>query len=212
MGKIGVIIILLVIILVVSCTQQNKTENIQIEQENKQIQEGENMAAKKVVMIIAQNGFRDEELLEPKKVLESAGMKVVIASEQLGTAAGKLGAKVKVDASYTDVTASDYDAVVFIGGPGASVYLEDETAQALARETLESGKVLAAICLAPSILANAGLLEGKKATAFISEKGNLESHGAKYMGEGVFVDGKIVTASGPAYATKFGEKIKEMLK
>ncbi|MDP6612411.1 MAG: DJ-1/PfpI family protein, partial [Candidatus Hydrothermarchaeota archaeon] len=70
---------------------------------------------KKAVLIIAHEGFRDEEFLEPKKVLEDGGVMVIVASSFLGTATGMLGAKAEPDILLEDVKAEDYDAVVFIG-------------------------------------------------------------------------------------------------
>ena len=167
---------------------------------------------KKILMIVAPDSFRDEELLDPKKVFEKNNFVVSIASKRVKEAKGKLGAKVKVDYDIDDVFVRDFDAVVFVGGPGAAVYFDDETAHSIAREASESGKVVAAICIAPSVLANAGILKSKKATCFPSEADSLKSKGAKYTGKDVEADGKIVTANGPAAAKKFGEKIAELLK
>ena len=166
---------------------------------------------KKVLMVIAFMGFKDEELFEPKKVFEDAGMEVTITSNQKGTAISKAGKEVKVDINYNDVAVKNYDAVVFVGGPGAEIFLDDEQAQHIARTAAKEGKVLAAICIAPSILANADLLENKKATAFSSEQDNLEEKGAIWEGGSVVVDAKIVTADGPDSATEFGKKIVELV-
>jgi protease I len=82
----------------------------------------------------------------------------------------------------------------------------------LARDFYDSGKIVAAICLAPAILAKAGLLSGVKATCTPDEEENLVAGGAEYTGAPVEVDGKIVTGSGPDAARRFGEKIVELLK
>ena len=162
---------------------------------------------KKAVLIIAHENFRDEELAEPMEVLESAGVDVVIASSSLETAKGKLGAVVVPDMLVEDISVSDYDAVVFIGGGGSSEYFESAVAHSVAREAAKSGKLLGAICIAPSTLANAGLLEGKKATSYPSEEGNLKSKRASFTGAGVEVDGNIITADGPSSAREFGRAI-----
>ena len=67
--------------------------------------------------------------------------------------------------------------------------------------------MVCAICYGPSILANAGVLKGVKATCFQNQSGNLESHGAKYSGEAVERDGKFITASGPKAAKEFAKVI-----
>ncbi|MBN2111696.1 DJ-1/PfpI family protein [Candidatus Woesearchaeota archaeon] len=162
---------------------------------------------KSVLMIIAAEGFRDEEFLEPKAVFEKSGLSVTVSSKGVDTAKGALGAEAKIDKDITAVTVNEYDAVVFIGGPGAAAYFEDELALGIAKEAYEQGKVVAAICIAPSILANAGILSGKRATCFSSESSNLEAQGAEYTGAEVEADGHIITANGPAAAKKFGERI-----
>lgn len=162
---------------------------------------------KKILMVIAPKGFRDEEFLEPKQVFEESGAEVTVASKGVDKAQGKLGATANVDIDISDAVAFDYDAVVFIGGPGATVYFKDETAHKLAKDAAESGRVVGAICIAPSILANAGVLEGKKATSFPSEEKNIEPKCAEYTGHDVQVDGKIITANGPEAATDFGHAI-----
>jgi protease I len=166
---------------------------------------------KKAVLIIAYNNFRDEEFLEPKKVLESAGVDVSVASSSLGTAKGMLGATADPDMLIDDINVSDYDAVVFIGGSGSSEYFDNPVAHSIAQEAAESGKLLAAICIAPSTLANAGLLAGKKATSYSSEEGNLRSKGAMFTGSGVESDGNIITADGPSSAEQFGQALLDAL-
>jgi len=168
--------------------------------------------AKKVLMIIAPANFRDEECLEPKKIFESKGMNVTIASKNVSKAKGSLGASVDVNLDISKVNVSNYDAVVFIGGPGATVYFNDTTAQKIAKEAVAKGKVLAAICIAPAILANAGVLEGKNATVFPSENSTLKAKGATYTGADVTIDGKLITANGPAAAKKFGNAVADALK
>lgn len=163
-------------------------------------------------MIVAPNNFRDEELLEPKAAFEKAGMQVVISSKEVSVATGKLGAKIRVDKELSDVSIADYDALVFVGGPGSTIYFDNQTALNLAQEAIKTNKILGAICIAPSILANAGVLKGKQATAFPSEEKNLRAKGAIYTKDAVVRDGNIITASGPAAATRFGEEILKALK
>ena len=169
------------------------------------------MSPKIILMVVAPKDFRDEEYLEPRKIFEGAGIGVKVASKGVTTAMGKFGAVVPVDLDLGEVRVEDYDAVVFIGGPGSAVYFDDQQALSLAKTAYESGKIVGAICIAPSILANAGILSGKKATAFSSELDNLNNRGAQNTGEPVVVDGKIITASGPEAAVEFGKKLVEVL-
>jgi protease I len=163
-------------------------------------------------MVIAQKSFRDEELLTPKKAFESAGHSVTVVAPSTATATGMLGAKVTPDGTIKDAESAKYDAVVFVGGSGATALFDDRDAHRLAREAVEGGKVVGAICLAPSILARAGLLKGKRATVWKSESKTLESGGATYTGEPVTVDGKLVTGNGPEAAAEFADELLKQLK
>jgi len=173
-------------------------------------QGGEKMvsiAGKKVLFIIASNNFRDEEFFEPKQVIEAKGGIITIASSSLNISGGVRGATVKPDVLLSEAKAADYDAIVFVGGGGSSEYWDNHTAHQLAKESVALGKVVSAICIAPITLANARLLNGKKATVFPSGTERLKAKGAIYTGAGVEVDGGIITANGPQSATKFGEAI-----
>ncbi len=166
---------------------------------------------KRVVFIIAQNNFRDEELLEPKKILENRRVEVKIASKTRNKAMGKLGTEIQPDLAIPEVEAKDFDALVFVGGAGARDYLDDNDALRLAQNFKNAGKILAGICLGPSILANAGVLISKTVTGFPSEEENLKDRGAEYTGMPLEVDGNIVTAKDPTAAKEFGEKIAYLL-
>lgn len=173
----------------------------------------------KILMIIAPENFRDEELLIPKRVFEEAGAEVEIASTKKGVAKGMLGARIEVKKDIHEINVDDYDAVVFVGGSGTPLVRQEERALEIAREAAEKGKVLAAICWAPTILAKAGVLKGKHATVWRGpdpeyEKSTdvvLEDHGAIYTGEGVSRDGNIITANGPANAEAFAKEILKVL-
>ena len=166
----------------------------------------------KVLMIIAPKNFRDEELFRTKEELEKDGHIIVIASTTKKEAVGMLGGKANPEIKIDDVNIEDYSAIVFVGGSGAAIYLKDKKIQKIAKQAYEKGKVVAAICIAPSILANAGILKDKMATCWPSEETNLLAKGAYYTGESVTIDKNIVTASGPAAARYFGEAIAQLLK
>lgn len=167
---------------------------------------------KNILMIIASQNFRDEELIKPKQIFEKKGFKVTIASSSLNIATGMLGAKVKPEITIENVNIKNYDAIVFVGGVGAAEYFNNPVALRIARDTLKQDKIIGAICIAPRILAEAEVLKGKKATVWKSEANTLKAKGAIYTGEDVTVDGKIVTASGPHAAEAFGNAIVNLLK
>jgi len=79
--------------------------------------------SKKILMIIASQNFRDEELLTPKKIFEKNDFKVEIASSSLNIATGMLGARIKPEILINDVKVKDYEAVIFVGGVGATELL-----------------------------------------------------------------------------------------
>lgn len=166
----------------------------------------------KILMIVAQKDFRDEEFFEPRDVFIKNGIDVEVASQELSLAKGRLGGTVMPDITIDDAEVDDFRAIVLVGGRGAEVYLDDDRVHSLVKDFYDNGKLVAAICLAPAILAKAGLLSGVKATCTPDEERNIAAGGAEYTGASVEVDGKIVTASGPEAAKAFGEKIVELLK
>jgi len=192
------------------------------------------MKKKKIAMIIAFRDFRDEEYFVPKDILEGAGVEIKTVSTQEGTAIGADGGEVEIDlliseiniAEFADLQSksshnsiqsiSSFNGIVFIGGPGALKYLDNEDSYKLARDTIAQDKVLAAICISPVILAKAGVLEGKKATVWSSPMDKepirtLKDYGAVYQDMPVVVDGKVITGNGPAAAKRFAEAIVMLL-
>jgi protease I len=165
-----------------------------------------------VLMVIAPDKFRDEEYSRPKSVLEERGARVVTASVQAGVCRGRFGLSATAEIALADAKPDDYDAVVFVGGGGATVFFDDPTAHEIARATYESGRILGAICIAPSTLAHAGLLSGRKVTAFASQHEDLVAHGATFTGAPLEIDDSIITANGPEAAYAFGEALAEALR
>ncbi|MBM3231044.1 DJ-1/PfpI family protein [Candidatus Peregrinibacteria bacterium] len=162
------------------------------------------------LLVIAQNGFQDKEYAGTRVSLESAGFQIVIASKEKGPCSGKFGGTVMADIAMRDVVLREYDRIAFIGGPGAAAYASDGDALKLAVEAYRTEMPLGAICIAPTILAKAGVLEGKRATVW-NEDGEqsevLAERGAEYTGEDVTVDGTVVTANGPDAAEEFGRTL-----
>jgi protease I len=122
-----------------------------------------------------------------------------------------LGAVVTPDALLEEVKAADFDAIVLVGGIGSNAFWHHEIVHNLVKESVRAGKVVGAICLAPVTLANAGLLEGKPATAYPSAEGYLKWKGATYTGSSVEIAGNIVTAKGPESAEEFARTVAKLL-
>ena len=207
--------VIIIIILVGVLVYQNLGKKLEVLPEEKPMVE-KTLDGKKIAMIIAFRDFRDEEYFVPKEILEAAGVEIKTVSNKMGTAIGADGGDVKVDLLVSEINPADFDAVVFIGGPGCLENLDNENSYKVARETVFQNKVLASICISPVILAKAGVLEGKKATVWSSplDRGPvkiLKENGAIYQDEMVVVDGKIITGNGPGAAEEFGKAIVEVL-
>jgi len=174
------------------------------------------LEGKNIAMVIAFRDFSDPEYFISRNVLLGAGAKVITVSSKKGLAIGVDGGEAQVNLISSEFKVEGFEAVVFIGGPGMGGKLDDEGFQKIAKETVEANKVLGAICIAPALLAKAGLLSGKKVTVWSDPLDKsaikiLKEEGAEYLDEDVVIDGKIVTASGPMVAKKFGQALVEVL-
>jgi protease I len=169
------------------------------------------LSGKKILVILPPRQFRDEEYQKPKALFDESGARVTVASSTLAPAQGMRGTVVTPDASIKDVKATDFDAVLLVGGIGSNAFWHDEIVHYLVKESVRAGKVVGAICLAPVTLANAGLLEGKPATAYPSAESYLKWKGATYTGSSVEIAGNIVTAKGPESAEEFARTVARLL-
>ena len=166
---------------------------------------------KKVALVIAYRDFQDTEFNVPRNMFQKEGALLTIVSSKKGKAIGSEGMNVETDMLIDDVDVTNFDAVVFIGGKGVQEeYWDNPKAHAVAQEAVKQGKVLAAICWGPVILANAGVLDGKKGT--VADYGDavwiLKKKGCKYnVWNSVVVDGKIITANGRHAAKSFAKAI-----
>lgn len=156
---------------------------------------------KKVIAFLA-DGFETVEALTVVDVLRRANVCVdtvsVMEDEYVTTAQNIL---IKADRLLCDVDISDYDMIFLPGGGGYKHLLENETVMSGVESFVKNGKLVSAICAAPSILGRMGLLEGKNATCFPGfEKYML---GANVTGEPVVTDGNIITGKGMGVSTAF---------
>ena len=172
---------------------------------------GAGAAGKKAALIIAGQNYHDAELFETKRVLDAAQVQTSIAGPRRGVARGTLGGAAEVTVLVNQLVVSDYDAIIFIGGPGAVDYFGNPAALNIAREAVRTGKVLGAIGIAPTILANANMLAGVQATSLLSEQPKLVQAGAFFTGAPVAWDRRIITAAGPEAAPLFGKALTEAL-
>jgi 4-methyl-5(b-hydroxyethyl)-thiazole monophosphate biosynthesis len=156
---------------------------------------------RKVLCLLAP-GFEEIETIAPVDLLRRAGAEVVMASAtNEKTVIGRCQIAVQADALLSDVQTQDFDLLLIPGGPGVKVLRADGRPAALAKTYAQRGKPVAAICAAPTVLADAGILTGKRFTAHFSVHGELPSALAE---ERVVVDGQVITSRGAGTAIEFG--------
>ena len=164
----------------------------------------------RLLLAIAPERFRDEELEIPKRTFEEAGISVDLASTVAGTCTGMLGGTAEASMTLEDVNSDDYAGIVIVGGSGSQEHLwGSERLRDLVRSFFEQGKVVAAICLAPVVLARAGVLAGRHATVYPSPAAvaEMKKAGANLLEIPVVAEMQVVTANGPEAAAQFADTI-----
>ncbi|MDD5760710.1 MAG: DJ-1/PfpI family protein [Candidatus Pacebacteria bacterium] len=171
---------------------------------------------KKILIVVAFDGFKDEEYFVPKEVFEQAGFIVETTSFKKGVARGVDGGEAIIEVEAEKIQAKDYEAVIFCGGGGMAEELDNKIFQKLAKDFYKEDKLVAAICVAPALLAKAGILEGKEATVWSSPLDKnyiqiIKENGGVYVDKPVVISGNVVTANGPDAAKDFGKTIVNQL-
>jgi protease I len=166
------------------------------------------------IAILATDGFEQVELTEPKKNLEAAGAKTEVLSVKDGEIKGwkftDWGDSVKVDKLVSKAKVDDYDLLVLPGGQINPDKLRMEPdAVAFVREFAQSGKLVAAICHAPWMLIEAGVVKGRTMTSWPSVRTDLKNAGANVVDQPVVVDGNFITSRKPDDIPAFSQKIIE---
>ncbi|MDR3611805.1 MAG: DJ-1/PfpI family protein [Ignavibacteriaceae bacterium] len=155
--------------------------------------------------------FNEEEFFITKGFLEKNGYKSFIASDARNMCEGTNGKKFQADLRLENIRANNFAGVILIGGKGAKEYWNNTKLHKIINEFNTNKKIIGAICIAPVILANAGLLYGKRATCFYEVKQDLSQPFINYMEWPVVVDKNIITANGPKSSFEFAESILYML-
>ena len=164
-------------------------------------------------------GFQDHEFNVPYKALCDKGYTVDVAGLKPGEASGKLGSKFTPNKQLQNLSNADldsYDALVIPGGPGSTTYLwGNKDIQKVAQYFHNKKKIVATICYACAVPAQAGLLKGKKATIFPTDEAKkvftdndviFVDHGCEILHED-----KIITAQGPQFVRQFAHAIISLL-
>ena len=169
------------------------------------------------VLIMSSDGFEQSELMEPLTKLREAGCTVHVATPDGGSIKGwddkNWGDSVDGDLTIADAKVDDYHGLVLPGGQiNPDVLRVDETAVQLVRDFVAAGKVVAAVCHAPWLLIEAGVVEGREMTSYKSIRTDLKNAGAKVVDQEVAISNGIITSRDPNDLPAFIDKIKEELR
>lgn len=173
-----------------------------------------NTIENKKVAILTDNGFEESELTSPMQALKDAGATVHIVSKQEGIvkgwSQGNWSIEVPVDVQLKDANPENYDALMIPGGVINPDQMRRHTEYIkFAEHFLEAGKPLAAICHAPQLLIETGMISGREMTSFASIKTDLINAGALWEDKEVVVDNGLVTSRSPKDLEAFNKKIIE---
>ena len=163
-----------------------------------------------MVYVFLADGFEEAEALVTVDILRRAGHKVVLVGVDKKEITGSHGIKVVADIKTGEFAPVDLEAVILPGGMPGTLNLEaNKTVCDAAKTAYKKGKLVAAICAAPSVLGHLGLLKGRVATCYPGfEK---ELIGARYANLPTVTDGNIITAKGAGAVFEFGFAIVEHL-
>lgn len=164
-----------------------------------------------MVYLFLAEGFEIIEALAPVDMLRRGKIDVKTVGVTGKTVKSSCGVEVTADIEIKDLDFSDAEAVILPGGLPGTINLEnDKTVQNAIDFAAENGKLVCAICAAPSVLGHKGLLDGREAIAFPGFEKELK--GAKISDKYVVVDGNFITARGAGVATQFGLEIVKQLR
>lgn len=159
------------------------------------------------VIVFMTNGTEEVEALTVVDMLIRAGIKAVVSSiDSTYTITGSHGITIKADTTFEDIDWNEVKMIVLPGGmPGTNRLMDCEKLCNKIKEFNRDGKMLAAVCAAPSILGVNGILNGKNATCYPGYEEKLL--GANYIKQPVVRDGNIITSRGLGTTIEFAAEI-----
>ncbi|MBB4154735.1 protease I [Sphingomonas jinjuensis] len=168
------------------------------------------------VLMLATDGFENDELFLPRQALLDAGAQVTLASIKTdpiqGEKAGEKADTITPDTTLDEIDTDDFDALVLPGGVGNPDKLRmEERAIEIVSEFMEDDKIVAAICHAPWLLIEADVVDGRQATSWPSIRTDLENAGADVVDEEVVIDGNLITSRKPDDIPAFNRAVIEAL-
>jgi protease I len=178
----------------------------------------------RVVFVLAPRDFWFNDFDPVRRILQEGGVEVVVASLAAGEAKPDSfggGKPVKVDMALNDIKAAEFDAVIIGGGTGVWVFIEDRSPNPRPRagvvpirrvrnDMLGAGKLVTGLCMGSGVLADTGILKGKKATGF-PDRGmvpaKIKEMGGEWLDRPVVEDGQIITGRDPKAAGEFAQTL-----
>jgi len=173
----------------------------------------EKLQGKKVAMLAA-DMVEQVELVEPRRALEEAGAETHLISLRPGEIQGfdhfDPADKHAVDRAIEEVDADEYDALMIPGGVGNPDQLRgDENVVRFVQDFFTAGKPVAAICHAPWVLVEAGVVRDRRLTSWPTLQTDIRNAGGNWVDEQVVVDDGLVTSRKPDDIPAFNEKMIE---
>jgi protease I len=174
----------------------------------------ENQLQGKKVAILVANGFEQVELTEPKRALDESGAITHIISPVSGQVKGwnhtEWGDSFQVDVLLDTASASHYDALLLPGGVmNPDTLRQNEKAIAFIQQFFAEGKPVSAICHAPALLIEAGIVRGRRLTSYPSIKTDLKNAGAEWIDQEVVTENGLTTSRKPDDIPAFNRKMIE---
>ncbi|MGJ8643140.1 MAG: DJ-1 family glyoxalase III [Luteolibacter sp.] len=161
----------------------------------------------KRILCLLEDGFEEIEAIAPVDLLRRAGLEVVMAGVSGIEVVGKCGVKIFADKLLPEVLGEDFDVLFLPGGPAVMELRKSTEVIELVREFHADGKLIAAICAAPLLLKDAGLIDGKRITAHFSTTDELPGN----TGERLVYDGDFLTSRGAGTSIEFGLELVKIL-
>lgn len=165
----------------------------------------------RALLVVPNRGLSVNQYWRTRRLLEQQGFQVQVAAFRRDEIE-QLAFSLTPDLELSQAKGGDYDLVVFIAGHGNRDLWNLLEAHRVAREALEAGKVVGASGAAVPILANAGLLRGRRATGPLSVAAVLREAGAEYTADPVTVDDGIVTLRRSEAFESFGQQLLEQVR
>lgn len=160
-----------------------------------------------ILYFLPANHFNEEEFFITKNLLEKNGFNSFVTSDVFDFCEGTNGRKFRTDMKIENVNPNNFAGIILTGGSGAKDYWNNTRLHRILNEFNNRKKAIAAICFAPVILANSGVLNGKNATCHPEVKQELIRPEIEYKDVPVVVSKNIITANGPKASFEFAESV-----